>query len=297
MHAVGLSNVGVDAPVSHPAPRVALLEARMSPELARLVERHGGEPVCAPALEERHELDPAKADRIVSALASGAYDIAVFMTGLAASLLFQAAEAIGRRPDLVAGLRSVTTVCRGPKPTAALRGFGVPPTLTARGSFTSAEVIDALAGVELKGRRVVLFHYGERSESLAETLLAREAVVDEQWLYRWQLPADTSGLERLVGDVIEGRIDALAITCQIQFRHLHQVAQRLGLDRDLVRALNERVVVGAVGPTCHAILQVHGVEVDVMPEHPKMGPLIVTLMRHLERQAASAQPLREAAAP
>jgi uroporphyrinogen-III synthase len=290
MHAVGLSNVGVGAPVSPAAPRVALLEARMSPELARLVERHGGEAVCVPALEERPELDAAKADRIVSTLASGGYDIAVFMTGLAASLLFQAAEAIGRRPDLVAGLRGVTTVCRGPKPTAALRGFGVPPTLTARGTFTSADVLDALAGVEMKGRRVVLFHYGERSESLAETLLAREAIVDEQWLYRWLLPRDTAGLERLVGDVIEGQIDALAITCQIQFRHLHHVAQQLGLERQLVRALNEHVVVGAVGPTCHAILQVHGVEVDVMPEHPKMGPLIVTLMRHLERQAAAAQP-------
>jgi uroporphyrinogen-III synthase len=278
--------------VNAAAPRVALLEARMSPELARLVERHGGEPVCVPALEESPELDAGKAGRIVSALASGEYDIAVFMTGLAASLLFEAAESIGRRPDLVAGLRRVTTVCRGPKPTAALRGFGVPPTLTARGSFTSAEVIDALAGVEVKGRRVVLFHYGERSESLAETLLAREAVVDEQWLYRWKLPADTSGLERLVAAILEGRIDALAITCQIQFRHLFQVAQRLGLERDLVRALNDRVVVGAVGPRCHAILQVHDVEVDIMPEHPKMGPLIVALMRHLERRTASA-PLQD----
>jgi uroporphyrinogen-III synthase len=280
--------------VSPAAPRVAILEARMSPELARLVERHGGEPVCAPALEERHEIDAAKADTIVSALASGGYDIAVFMTGLAASLLFEAAEAIGRRPDLVAGLRRVTTVCRGPKPTAALRGFGVTPTLTARGSFTTAEVIDALAGIELKGRRVVLFHYGERSESLAETLLSREAVVDEQWLYRWRLPEDTSELEGLVAAILQGRIDALAITCQIQFRHLFQVAQRLGLEWQLVRALNERVVVAAVGPTCQAILQVHGVEVDVMPEHPKMGPLVIALMRRLERLAAPSEPRQEA---
>lgn len=270
-------------------PRIAILEARMSPELARLVERHGGEPVCVPALEERAELGTGDADRLVSALAAGTYDIVVFMTGVAANLLFQAAEGIGRRPDLVAALRRVTTVCRGPKPTAALRGFGVPPTLTARGPYTSAEVIDALAGVELKGRRVLLFHYGERSESLAETLAARLAVVDEQWLYRWRLPPDTSGLERLVAAIIDGQIDALAVTCQIQFRHLHEVARRMGLDGQLVEALDRRVIVGAVGPTCEAILRVHGVRVDVIPEHPKMGPLIVTLMRHLERRAASAR--------
>jgi uroporphyrinogen-III synthase len=206
------------------------------------------------------------------------------MTGVAVSLLFEMAERIGRRPALVTGLRGVTTLCRGPKPTAALRGFGVVPTLTARESFTSAEVIDAFAGIELEGRRVLLFHYGERSDSLAETLLARQVILDEEWLYRWLLPEDTSGLERLVTSIVAGEVDALAVTCQVQFRHLHEVAQRIGLERDLVRTLNERMTVAAVGPTCHAILQMHGVEVDVMPDHPKMGPLIVALMRHIDRR-------------
>jgi uroporphyrinogen-III synthase len=257
----------------------------MRHELARLVEKHGGDPVCVPALEERPEIDDERVVGLVTALANGAYDVAVFMTGKAASLLFEVAERVGRRPELVAGLRRVTTVCRGPKPTAALRGFGVTPTLTARESFTSAVVIDAIGAIELKGCRVLLFHHGERSDSLAETLMARQAIVDEQWLYRWRLPEDTSGLERLVGRLIEGDVDALAITCQIQFRHLFHVAQRMGLESDLVRTLNERIVVAAVGPTCQAILQVHGVDVDVMPDHPKMGPLVVSLMRHLEWSA------------
>jgi uroporphyrinogen-III synthase len=257
----------------------------MGHELARLVEKHGGEPLCVPALEERPELDEEKAARLITALSAGAYEVVIFMTGVAVSLLFEVAERIGRRPDLVSSLRRLMTVCRGPKPTAALRGFGVTPTLTARESFTSAEVIDAFAGIEVKGRKVLLFHYGERSDALAETLMARQAIVDEHWLYRWQLPSDTSALERLVEGVVGGKVDALAVTCQIQFRHLFQVAQRLGLEQDLVRTLNERMVVAAVGPTCRAILEMHGVDVHVVPEHPKMGPLIVSLMRCLEARA------------
>jgi uroporphyrinogen-III synthase len=266
-------------------PRVALLEARMSRELARLVEKHGGEPMCIPAVRESRELTAEAAQRLITALVSGAYDMAIFMTGVAVSLLFEFAEHLGRRPDLVAGLRRVTTVCRGPKPTAALRGFGVVPTLTARESFTSAEVIDALGAVDLAGRRVLLFHYGERSDALAETLIARQAILSEQWLYRWRLPEDPSGLEGLVANIVDGAVDALAITCQIQFRHLFQVAERVGRETELVSALNARMVVAAVGPTCHAILQAHGVEVHVMPDHPKMGPLVVALMRHLDRRA------------
>jgi uroporphyrinogen-III synthase len=257
----------------------------MSHELARLVEKHGGEPVCVPAVREDHELDSDTAGRLITALGGGSYDVAVFMTGVAVSLLFEVAERLGRRNDLVAGLRGITTLCRGPKPTAALRGFGVVPTLTANDSYTSAEVIDAFAGTDLRGRRILLFHYGERSDTLAETLIARQAVVHEQWLYRWRLPDDVSGLERLVTSIVARRVDAMAVTCQIQFRHLFQIAQRSGLEHDLVRALNEHVVVAAVGPTCNAILQMHGVSVQVVPEHPKMGPLIVTLMRHLERNS------------
>jgi uroporphyrinogen-III synthase len=265
-------------------PRVALLEARMSQELARLVEKHGGEPVCIPALEERHELDGPTAEKLVVALTERKYDLVIFMTGVAVSLLFEVAEQVGRRAELVTGLRQVTTLCRGPKPTAALRGFGVTPTIIAREAFTSAEVIDAMTGIEVKGSRVLLFHYGERSESIAETLMARQAVVDEQWLYRWRLPDDTTALEGLVAEIVRGNIDALAVTCQVQFRHLYQVAQRLGLEQDLVRTLNQRMAVGAVGPTCRAVLETYGVDVDVIPDHPKMGPLIVSLMRHLEHR-------------
>jgi uroporphyrinogen-III synthase len=96
------------------------------------------------------------------------------------------------------------------------------------------------------------------------------------------MPADTVPLERLVRRIVEREIDALAVTCQIQFRHLYQVAERLDLDRELVFALKDDVVVAAVGPTCRAILEVHGVRPHVMPEHPKMGPLVMALMRHLD---------------
>jgi uroporphyrinogen-III synthase len=205
----------------------------------------------------------------------------MFLTGVAVSVLFEQAEKAGRRAALVAALKRGVTVCRGPKPTAALRGFGVEPSLTAASSFTAAEVVDELAHLEVSGRRTLLFHYGERANTLAETLRARGADLEEIWLYRWLMPEDTSKLEDLVVLIINGEVDALAVTSQIQFRHLSEVAKRLGLGRQFVRALNERVVVAAVGPTCQAVLEAHEVRVRVMPEYPKMGPLIVALMRHL----------------
>jgi hypothetical protein len=68
----------------------------------------------------------------------------------------------------------------------------------------------------------------------------------------------------------------------VQFRHLLQVAQRVSLARELLDVLRRDVVVAAMGTTCRAILQLHGVPVRVMPEVPKMGPLVRSLMLYLE---------------
>lgn len=275
-------------------PVVALLEARMKSELARLVEKHGGAPLCVPAVREAPRIEPEAVRELLDELSAGRHEIVIFMTGVAVSLLFELAQELGRHAELVTSLRNITTVCRGPKPTAALRGFGVPPTLSAREPFTAAELIDALSDLEISERGVLLFNYGERSETLSETLLARRAELSEFWLYQWQFPTDIAPLEQLVRRIVERSVDAVAITCQIQFRHLYQVAERLDLGRELVDALRKDVVVAAVGPTCRAIIEVHGVAPHVMPEHPKMGPLVMSLMRYLdakqgnERRASAA---------
>jgi uroporphyrinogen-III synthase len=267
-------------------PIVALLESRMSRELARLVEKHGGEPLCVPAMRECPEQSSAITHRLIEELTGDRHELIVFMTGVAVSLMFETAEQLGRRAELVLALKRMTTVARGPKPTAALRGFGVAPTLTAREPYTSAELIDVLAGLELLGRRAIVLHYGERSETLAETLLARGAQLEELYLYRWAPVEQTERLEELATRIVHGDVDALAITCQAQFRTLYKSAEKVGLARELVQTLNENLIVGAVGPTCEAALRAHGVRAHVVPDNPKMGPLVIALMRMLERRSS-----------
>jgi hypothetical protein len=88
----------------------------------------------------------------------------------------------------------------------------------------------------------------------------------------------------LVSRIVAGHVDALVITCQIQFRHLFEIARRKSLEQRLLLALRQRVAVAAVGPTCHAVLQAHGIRVHVMPDQPRIGPLVSSLMRHLEQR-------------
>jgi uroporphyrinogen-III synthase len=224
----------------------------------------------------------AEVDAFVDALAAGRFAVVIFMTGVGASALLREAEKRGRVDSVLAELRNATTVCRGPKPVAVLRRNNVPVSITAGEPHTTTELLQAIEGLDLKGAAVALVHYGERNDTAAAALHARGALVSEICLYEWRLPEDVAPLERIVEELIAGRIDALAVTSQIQVRHLFQIADRFALGPALTNALNTNVVVAAVGPVCDAVLRSYGVVPRVQPAHPKMGPMLLALADYFD---------------
>ena len=59
------------------------------------------------------------------------------------------------------------------------------------------------------------------------------------------------------------------------------VAGRSGGTLKLLNALNSDIVVAAVGPTCAEALRAAGIEPDVVPEQPKMAPMVTALADRL----------------
>lgn len=268
--------------------RVAVLEARMSDELATLVRRWGGQPYSVPAVREE-ALDCAEqvAD-FIDGFAANSFAFVIFTTGVGATALCKEAERMGRLPELLEALRRVVVVCRGPKPTAVLTRYGVPVTVKAQEPYTTAEVLDAVSSFDLSHQGVALLHYGERNAALADALHARGAQVKELYLYQWQLPDDLAALKELVREIIDGRVAAVAFTSQIQARHLFQVAAEMQQSAAMTQALNTgAVVVAAVGPTCAAALADLGVTPHVVPQTPKMGPMISALAAYVGQSRAT----------
>jgi uroporphyrinogen-III synthase len=260
--------------------RVALLESRMTSEMGELVRRYGGVPQFAPAVRETTVDCRGLVETFLKTLEHDAVRMVVFLTGVGANVLFDEAERQGRLPFLVDSLSRATLVCRGPKPTAALKRRGLSPAVSAREPYTTAEVLEALNGRELQGSEIVLVHYGERNHVLARQLRSRGAQLNELCLYEWQMPVDTQPLRRLIEDTISGEVDAVVFTSQIQGRHLLQIAAAIGVEAALISALNRRVVVAAVGPVCRSALEDAGITPHIVPENPKMGPLMAALAQH-----------------
>jgi len=261
--------------------RIGLLEARMSNELADLIRRYGGDPYCVPAVRESPLECADQVASFINHLSEGTLQVVIFLTGVGARALFGEAEKIGRLPELFQGLERVTTVCRGPKPVAVLKRTGVHVSIVAPEPNTTVELLGAIASLDLRDKGVGLTHYGERNVQLTEALQSRGATLFEMCLYEWQLPEDVQSLRDMVEEIIGGRIGAVAFTSQIQIRHLFQMADEQGRSRELAEALNERLVVASVGPTCTAALKSFGVTPHVVPEHPKMGHLVMALARYV----------------
>ena len=273
-------------PTLHGA-RVALLEARMSEEAASLVRQMGGVPYCVPAVREIPRLEQARP--FIDALSRGDFSLAVFLTGASVSALLREAEQLGRLEATLGALRMTTIACRGPKPSAVMRHHNVPVHIAPREPYTTKELLEALAAVDVHGKAVALAHYGEPNELLAGTLRARGARLEELCLYEWVMPEDLEALETLVDELIDRHVDAVAFTNQIQCRHLFQVADALGRSEALADALNSHTVVAAVGPVCAAALNALGITPDVIPAHPKMGPMIAALAEYLELTEGSTE--------
>ncbi len=247
-----------------------------------MVERLGGTPYSAPAVRETPLDQPDDIGAFLDQLCDGRFSVVVLMTGVGVTALLREADRLGRLDAVLAALRRTTTVCRGPKPVAVLRRHDVPIGMTASEPHTTKELLQALEAVDVADKRVGFVHYGERNETAADGLRARGASVSEICLYEWRLPDDVGPLERLVDEIIAGRIDAIVITSQIQCRHLFQIAGRAGKSAALTDALNTKVVVAAVGPVCATALRAFGVVPHVQPAHPKMGPMMLALADYYE---------------
>lgn len=257
--------------------RVLALESRRAKEMAQLIANHGGQAMVAPATREVPAGDGGDAQRFVSALKEGRVDIVIFLTGVGARALAQAAEAISPREVFIAILSRTTVIARGPKPVAALRELGVPVAAVVPEPNTWRELLQMLDEkkdeIPLRGRMVAVQEHGVPSPELVAGLEERGAHVLPVHIYEWSLPEDTAPLRAAVNAIARGEIDVLLVTSAVQIRHLLQIAGELKLRDEVVRALAQ-VVVASIGPVTSAGLREAGIHVDMEPSHPKMGFLV-----------------------
>ena len=261
--------------------KVVSFESRLASAMADLISRQGGTPISAPAVREIPLAENPEALEFARELLAGRIDLVVLLTGVGIRALLAAVEGTYPRAEFLAALSRIPTIVRGSKPQAVLRELGVPITLAVPEPNTWREILSAIddAAIPLQGRRVAVQEYGRSNPELVAGLTARGASVMRVSVYRWALPEDCGPLRRAIKAITLREVDLVLFTTAVQVDHLLQVAAESGLEESLRAGLRDAVV-ASIGPTCSRALREHGLVVDLEPEHPKMGPLVLTVARH-----------------
>lgn len=257
--------------------RVLSFESRRSKEIAQLISNNGGVPIVAPSTREVPAGPNDNERKFVRDILDQNFDAVIFMTGVGARALIEAAESICPRDEFVAGLRRTRVIVRGPKPSAVMREFNIPIALTVPEPNTWREIVQALDAnhetVPLKGKRIAVQEHGEPSPQLYDALRERGAEVFPMHVYRWELPEDTAPLKAALKALANNEIDVVMFTSSVQFAHASRIAAEIGLSDRFPAALN-RAMIASIGPTTSETLRKNGVNVDFEPSHPKMGFLV-----------------------
>ncbi len=270
-------------PASLNGKTIAYVEARFQSEMGGLIQRHGGVPYAAPVLQEIYATDTPEVAALIDEVCGGRIDIAILQTGVGTRALFEAAEAQGRLPALLAALDGMTVLARSPKPAAVLRRNKVRIDLMPPEPFTSEDMIESFRGIDFDGRSVAVQAYGGPNSLLMRTLRDWGAEVRETSLYSWGLPEDISPVVGMMDRLESGEISAVAFTSQPQVPNLLSIAANAGREDELRRCLNsDGVLVASVGPVCTRRILENDLKVDVEPEHPHMGNLVLALAERLD---------------
>jgi uroporphyrinogen decarboxylase len=255
--------------------RIASLESRKGEEMARLIEKFGGQAFISPSMREVPLEDNPAAVDFAHRLITGDIDIVIFMTGVGFRHLLSAVEKRVDRQRFLAVLGDIVTIARGPKSVVAMKEAGLTPTHRIPEPNTWREVLTYMdAHVPMAHQTVGIQEYGKTNPSLVAGLEARGAKVLNVKVYQYDLPFDTQPLADNIQAIVAGQRDVVLFTSAHQVANLLLMAERLHLEPHLRSALRN-LVVASVGPTTSEMLRDCELPVDVEPEHPKMGPLVM----------------------
>ena len=270
---------------------VAFVEARMTSEMAGLIERHGGVPYAAPVLQEVYLKDSPEVQQLVLDTCAGLVDAITLLTGVGTQALVSTAAAMGREEEFIRALDQLTVIARSPKPARVLRQHKIHIDIMPPEPYTTPDLVNSLQDWDLSGKVVALQHYGGPNRPLVQHLKDKGAEVREVTLYTWGLPEDEAPVLNMLDDLADGAIDAVAFTSQPQVGNLLTIASKADKEAKLRASLgagnspdsgsgNGGAVVASVGPVCSRRLREANIPVDVEPEHPHMGSMVLALAEH-----------------
>jgi uroporphyrinogen-III synthase len=266
--------------------RILILETREEAQFSRLLAEQGADVLQCPMFTIGDAPDAAPIEAWIRRFVEKPSDDLVLMTGEGLRRLMKVARRIGVERDFIAGLGRARKFARGPKPGKALREIGLEPQVTTEKPTTEG-VIEMLSRLDLAGHRVGLQLYPDKDHTgLIGAIAARGAEIEPVLPYVYDAEAADTNIVTAIGEMAQGRIDAIALTSSGQVRRLIEVAKAHDCEAQLREGLAQTPI-ASVGPVVSDELKSQGLRTDIAPANEAyfMKPLISAMASALAKTA------------
>lgn len=267
--------------------RIVVGETRELDLLAKMLEREGAIAIRCPLISIHDTPDAAKVYEWLNRFMTTPPDDVVFMTGEGLGRLVGFAQRAALEARLIATLKMVRKIARGPKPVRRLRTLGLAADIHAEPA-TSAGVIAVLAQDNLDGRRIAVQCYPDDAHGeLLAFLRDKGAQVDPVLPYVYGSQAEDPEVIAVIDDMAAGRVDLAVFTSSPQLARLRHVASKY--DRTLaLREALRRTPVAAVGPVVARAIEDAGGQVAIAPaDNFHMKPMVNAIVAALAAPTSS----------
>lgn len=232
------------------------------------------------SLDDDHELKARTAD-----VMARPPDYLLASTGFGMRTWLAAADSWGLRENLLNALRRARIANRGAKAASANESMQLAEWYRAPNERLN-ELVEHLLKEPLGGCRVVFQLHGMADPAAIAALVSAGAEVIEIDAYRLSLPANPAQAHGLIRAACADEVAAITFVIAPAVHNLFVLAAQIGLDGELRRAFNTRVVAACVGPVCAAGAVDEGILHPLVPTRARLVPLIQTLTDHLQKASS-----------
>lgn len=257
--------------------RVAIGASRKTDEISTLIEKQGGLPIVR-SLQGTVFLAEKEVGPSLNKTVKEGTDWAIFTTGIGMETLLDVAEKQGIKQQFINMIQQVKIASRGYKTHSTLKKHGIKPEAVDEDGTTSS-LIRSLEKFDFTGKRVMVQLHGEKAPTLIKFLEEKGADVTLILPYQHVSPA-TETLATLCEELLEEKLDAICFTTAIQVRSLFNFAREKDCLDSLLTSFNRNILAVAVGKVTAEALREEGVEKILVPEHERMGAMIMELSRY-----------------
>nr|WP_295972067.1 uroporphyrinogen-III synthase [uncultured Bacillus sp.] len=257
--------------------QIVLGASRKTEEMTMLIEKQGGTASVRSLQGTTFKAEEGVLDKLQHFISEGA-DWVIFTTGVGIQALLDLAEGLGAKEEFIMKVKQAKVASRGYKSAAALKKLQI-ETVASDDDGTTQGLIRQLTDSDFVNQKVMVQLHGEQAPALMKFLQDKGAIVSQLLPYQ-HIPPVPETVATLCRELVKGEVDAVCFTTAIQVRSLFNYARETGQEKEIKAVFHGKTVAAAVGKVTAEALCEEGIGRIVVPEHERMGAMIVELARY-----------------